>query len=59
MPESSAAIQVPCKEPGCTETILYERETVRGFGVPRDAGETTVVYLTCPVPHTHRYELRE
>lgn len=56
MPDADGAILLACKEPGCAETIRYERETVRGFDVSGAVGGTTVVYLTCPAPHTHRYE---
>lgn len=52
----TAEREVPCKEPGCNQTVTYERKVVRGFKQLREEPRHVSVYLTCANDHTHKYE---
>jgi len=44
--------EFPCKEPGCTQTVVYEPDPI-----PAYAKEVKIVYLTCSNGHTYAYEV--
>ena len=56
------AVELNCKEPGCTETVSYEKKTIpalaASIGEERARGSIDV-YLECPKGHLHRYTIRE
>lgn len=47
--------EMPCKEPGCDKTVIYEREIVHGFKSDAKESKLISVYLTCADDHTHKY----
>lgn len=49
-----------CKEPGCPEKVIYERQTARGVKEisTRTVSGTEVVYLTCERGHCHSYTVQ-
>ncbi len=50
------AYDLPCKEPNCSETVHYERDTVFAGISHRPQGPRTImVYLTCTKGYTHSY----
>jgi hypothetical protein len=51
-------IVMPCKEPGCTESVRYEPVIVFGYihpSAPAITPENKRVYLRCPKGHEHVY----
>ncbi len=54
------AQEFQCKELGCSEKVIYERQTVRGVREisSKADGGTEVVYLTCARGHCHPYKVQ-
>jgi hypothetical protein len=58
-------VELPCGEPGCTETIVYQRQELPGIAYDRigtgTAGQpptrTRTVYLECAAGHVRAYRL--
>jgi hypothetical protein len=52
------AVQLPCKQSGCRESVTYEREVIPAVARARQTRTTpVVVYLKCPAGHEHPYEI--
>jgi len=57
---SGDEIVMPCKEPGCTETVRYTPIVVFGYTSPSAPAASLVkkrVYLECPNGHEHPYNI--
>lgn len=53
-------IVMPCKEPGCTESVRYWRIIIFGYTHPSAPAASPVkkrVYLECPNGHEHPYNI--
>jgi hypothetical protein len=61
MTEQENARTFPCKEPGCTELVTYQRQVVTGVVqlLPEEERRATPrrrVYLECSKEHRYPYE---
>ncbi len=50
-------IEFDCREPSCTEKVVYQRQVVPGVAYDPAAGPKTA-YLECPRGHVYPYQLR-
>ena len=51
------SVEFDCREPNCTEKVIYLREVVPGMAYEPTNGPKTA-YLECPLGHVHPYPLR-
>jgi len=61
MTEKEDVRTFPCKEPGCTELVTYQRQIVTGVvqllpDEQRSTSQRRRVYLECPKQHVYPYE---
>ena len=54
-------LKLACKEPGCTNKVIYRRRTIPGVAYSRarrsSERQTRTVYLECPDGHVHAYSI--